>query len=87
MYGTSKANLKVMRTESSEVFVRVKDTGVGIPDEIRDKIFKPLTTTKSKGQGFGLAVVRKLTEELNGKVTVESQVGIGTEFILEFLIK
>jgi signal transduction histidine kinase len=40
-----------------------------------------LISTKAKGQGFGLAVVKRLTEALNGPVTFESQVGKGTKFI------
>jgi signal transduction histidine kinase len=43
-----------------------------------------LVTTKPKGQGFGLAVIKKLTEALNGTVKFESEVGKGTQFILEF---
>ena len=57
---------------------------MGIPDEVKDKLFTPLFTTKSKGQGFGLAVVKKLTEALNGKVNVETEVGKGTRFTVEF---
>jgi signal transduction histidine kinase/CheY-like chemotaxis protein len=72
--------------KDEEVFITVQDTGVGIADETKNKLFKPLFTTKSKGQGFGLAVVKKLTEALNGKVLVESEVGKGTRFILEFPI-
>ena len=53
---------------------------MGIPEEVKDKLFKPLFTTKAKGQGFGLAVVKKLTEALNGKVSVESEIGKGTMF-------
>lgn len=70
--------------KGGKVLIRVEDTGGGIPEEIRGKIFKPLFTTKSKGQGFGLAVVKKLADALDGKVTVESQVGKGTRFTLEF---
>ena len=66
------------------VLISVQDTGVGMSEETKNKLFTPLFTTKSKGQGFGLAVVKKLTETLNGKVTVESEVGKGTRFILEF---
>ena len=67
-----------------KVFISVQDTGVGIPQEDKDKLFKPLFTTKAKGQGFGLAVVKKLTEALNGIVSVESESGKGTLFNLEF---
>jgi signal transduction histidine kinase len=67
-----------------QVFVSVEDTGEGIPEEAKDKLFKPLFTTKAKGQGFGLAVVKKLTESLNGTITFESEEGKGTKFIIEF---
>jgi len=69
--------------KDKKVFVTVADTGEGIPNEVKDKLFKPLFTTKAKGQGFGLAVVKKLTEALNGEVTVESQIGKGTQFAVE----
>ncbi len=55
----------------------------GIPMELRERIFTPLITTKAKGQGFGLAVVKKLTEALNGTVTFESELGKGTQFNIE----
>jgi PAS domain S-box-containing protein len=64
-------------------FVSVEDTGEGIPEEAKSRIFKPLFTTKARGQGFGLAVVKKLTETLNGTITFESKEGKGTKFIIE----
>jgi signal transduction histidine kinase len=45
-------------------------------------VFTPLFTTKSKGQGFGLAVVKRMTEALGGTVTLESYAGKGTKFIV-----
>jgi PAS domain S-box-containing protein len=77
-----KISIGVKRNQD-KAFVSVKDTGQGIPVEIRDKIFAPLVTTKPKGQGFGLAVVKKLTEALNGNVTFESELGKGTQFNIE----
>lgn len=65
----------------------VSDTGVGIPDEVKPRIFQPLMTTKSKGQGFGLAVVKRLMEAQGGTVTFESKVGVGTQFIITFPAK
>lgn len=62
--------------------ITVTDTGVGIPKEAREKLFMPLFTTKSKGQGFGLAVVKRMTEALGGTVKFESEEGNGTKFIL-----
>jgi len=68
--------------EESNTVIEIKDTGVGIPDEIRSKLFTPLFTTKSKGQGFGLAVVKRLTEAMGGTVSFESENGKGTKFIV-----
>jgi len=69
------------------VSIAVSDTGVGIPDDVKDKIFKPLFTTKSKGQGFGLAVVKKLVEALNGSISFETKHEKGTTFILEIPLR
>jgi PAS domain S-box-containing protein len=70
--------------EGTDAVITVADTGVGIPEEARDRLFTPLFTTKSKGQGFGLAVVKRMTESLGGLVTFESEEGRGTKFILRF---
>ncbi len=69
--------------KGDKVKIVVEDTGEGIPLEFRDKLFTPLVTSKSKGQGFGLAVVKRLTEAMNGTVRFESQSGKGTKFIVE----
>jgi signal transduction histidine kinase len=63
--------------------IKVEDTGQGIPEEAKVNIFKPLFTTKSKGQGLGLAVVKKLTTAIGGTITFESAVGKGTCFTVE----
>ncbi len=66
--------------EGKENVITVEDTGVGIPEDAKPKLFTPLFTTKSKGQGFGLPVVKRMTEALGGKVTFESQEDKGTKF-------
>ena len=66
--------------EANETVITVKDTGVGIPKEIWGKMFTPMFTTKAKGQGFGLPVVKRMTESIGGTVTFESQEGKGTTF-------
>ena len=65
------------------VSITVEDTGVGIPEEVKPNLFKPLFTTKSKGQGLCLAVVKRLVEGLNGKVSFVSQEGNGTKFTID----
>ncbi|HSV49250.1 MAG TPA: ATP-binding protein [Candidatus Acidoferrales bacterium] len=64
------------------VEITVKDTGVGMPENVKEKLFKPLFTTKARGQGFGLAVVKKFIDQLGGAITYDSQQGKGTIFII-----
>jgi PAS domain S-box-containing protein len=72
---TIKANL-----DKDITIITVQDTGIGIPENVKKKLFTPLFTTKAKGQGFGLPVVKRMTEALGGKVDFESEVGKGTTF-------
>lgn len=76
-----KLEIKSSKTEN-QVVITVSDTGEGIPEEIKPKLFTPLLTTKAKGQGLGLAVVKRLVEALDGTVTFESETGKGTKFTI-----
>ncbi len=62
--------------------IMIGDTGVGIPEESLENLFKPLFTTKAKGTGLGLAVCKKIVEAHNGSIEVESKVGKGTIFTI-----
>ncbi|MCC6346831.1 MAG: hypothetical protein IT388_06545 [Nitrospirales bacterium] len=64
------------------VIIEVRDTGRGIPDEEREKIFLPFYTTKEKGTGIGLALVQKIALAHGGGVEVESTAGEGSVFRL-----
>ncbi|HXW14761.1 MAG TPA: ATP-binding protein [Terriglobia bacterium] len=72
--------------ENSTVHVEVSDNGVGIPAEHLNKIFDPFFTTKatSRGTGLGLAVTYGIIQEHSGSIQVDSVVGRGTTFRLEF---
>ena len=74
----------IVRTveESGKAKISVEDTGVGIPEEIKSKLFMPLFTTKAKGQGFGLAVVKRLIDIQGGSISFESVEGEGTTFTI-----
>tara|TARA_B100001971_G_scaffold215148_1_gene258357 strand:+ start:17401 stop:19695 length:2295 start_codon:yes stop_codon:yes gene_type:complete len=77
--------LKLQTDLNDQSFIlRVIDNGSGIDNKTIDKIFDPFFTTKavSSGTGIGLSLVHQFTKELNGKIEVESEVGIGTEFKL-----
>jgi|Deesub1362A_J573_1020465.scaffolds.fasta_scaffold00375_9 PAS domain S-box-containing protein len=60
--------------------ISIRDTGTGIADDIRDKVFLPFFSTKEKGTGLGLALVQKIIVAHNGRVEFESNVGKGTVF-------
>lgn len=69
--------------KNNQVVITIEDTGEGIPEEVKFKLFTPMFTTKAQGQGLGLAVVKRLVEAQGGTVSFESQVGRGTKFIIE----
>jgi len=61
----------------------VADTGAGMGDEVRDKIFDDFYTTKADGTGLGLSIVRRLVMDLDGSIEVESKPGKGSRFTVE----
>ena len=63
--------------------IRITDNGKGISKKERAKIFMPNFTTKSSGMGVGLSIVYNIIQASNGRITFESEVGVGTTFIIE----
>ena len=81
----SKGELKIqIKKEQKFVKISFTDTGAGIPEDIRDKIFEPFFTTKPTGEGTGLGldIIKKITEQHNGKINFESEIGKGTTFFV-----
>ncbi|MCE3077220.1 sensor histidine kinase [Chryseobacterium gwangjuense] len=64
------------------VMVSVQDNGVGIPENMYERIFEPNFTSKSSGMGLGLSMVRKMIEDYKGEIVVKSEVGKGSTFII-----
>ena len=58
--------------------VWIRDTGSGIPASLLSRVFEPNFSTKTDGMGLGLAIARKVIEDLNGTINVSSRVGKGT---------
>jgi signal transduction histidine kinase len=77
-----KVTIRTRISEPGWVELDIGDSGAGIPPDVLDKIFAPFFTTKARGTGLGLAVVRKVIDRHKGRVDVESQVGVGTTFKL-----
>lgn len=75
--------------DRQHVVIRCKDNGTGIPEDVKDRIFDHLFTTKGVGQGtgLGLAIAHQIvTEAHNGSLDVQSEVGQGTEFYIRLPI-
>ena len=71
-----------MKKENGMIHVTVKDNGIGIPDNERDRIFTPNFTTKTGGMGLGLAMVKNIVESCGGSVRFESRPDESTVFYL-----
>lgn len=70
-------------SECDRIVIKFTDTGVGIPPEIKEKIFEAFFTTKgSKGTGLGLSISRWIIKKHNGEIKVESEVGKGSTFTI-----
>jgi signal transduction histidine kinase len=69
---------------NNKILLKVKDSGIGIPQEITERIFDPFFTTKDvgKGTGLGLYIVWGVLQQHKGEVTINSEVKKGTEFII-----
>jgi signal transduction histidine kinase len=75
--------VRTMRDGDSAT-IEIADTGCGIPPERLETIFDDFVTTKRRGLGLGLAISKKIVEQLGGAITVTSQVGVGSTFSLRF---
>ena len=71
-------------TKNDKATITIQDTGIGIPEEMKQRMFQPLFTTRSRGHGFGLPVIKRLVEVQGGTITFESQEGKGTIFTMQF---
>jgi signal transduction histidine kinase len=69
-------------SEHPGAIVEFTDTGLGIPPELRERLFKPFFTTKATGTGLGLAIVQRTLAAHSGRITIESPPGGGTTFRL-----
>ena len=68
----------------STIEVSIADTGSGIPPERLGAIFDDFVTTKKRGLGLGLAITKRIVEQLDGNITVASEMGKGTTFTMRF---
>jgi signal transduction histidine kinase len=75
--------------EDEYVIIEIKDTGKGIPPEVKEKIFDPFFTTKpvGEGTGLGLSITHSIIKKHNGLIEIESEIGKGTTFTVKLPLK
>jgi PAS domain S-box-containing protein len=88
---TEKGSVHVeCKIADKTLVISIMDTGIGIRDEDLEKLFKPFsqidtgTTRSHEGTGLGLSICKRLVEKLGGTITVQSKLGTGSTFIVEF---
>ena len=83
IHGQGKIVIKTAR-DGDNIRISIKDSGRGMPSEVQDRIFEPFFTTKELGQGsgLGLSISYNIIAQHSGKIMVNSEPGIGTEFII-----
>jgi len=81
-----------INNDSEHIFISIVDTGIGIPDEDKDRIFERFylvnkaRTRKEGGTGLGLSIVKHIVLNHNGIIKVESKIGVGTKFLIKLPI-
>ncbi len=85
--GGGTVQVEAARENDEWVVISVRDTGKGIPEAVKDKIFESFVSTKEKGIGLGLAYVKRVVDACCGRIEVDSQEGRGTTFRLYFKTK
>jgi two-component system, NtrC family, nitrogen regulation sensor histidine kinase NtrY len=79
-----KIELTAYNNEKGRAVLSVKDNGSGIDSEAVEKIFIPFFSTKKTGSGIGLSLSKQIMRQHEGRITVKSKLGEGTEFLLRF---
>ncbi len=74
-----------LRDKGNELELEIKDTGCGIPGDVIAHIFEPYFSTKEKGTGLGLPICKRIVEEHEGAIRLESQPGLGTTVTITLL--
>jgi len=77
----------MLKKIGTDIIFTIKDSGCGIDAEtgkhIFDKFYQGDTSHSKEGNGLGLALVKKVIDALGGKISIESEIGVGTTFVVE----
>ena len=78
--GEITIGLSLTNTDPSYYCISIRDNGIGMNEETKEKIFMPNFTTKTTGMGLGLAMCKNIIESNHGNISFETQLGVGTVF-------
>jgi len=85
---TKQAKIEVViKSDHDKIIISVKDNGQGINPNLEDKVFEPKFTTKTKGMGLGLGIVKNIIDSHKGKIRYQTDYKLGTIFIIELQLK
>ncbi len=76
--------IQLQRKVAGGVRISIRDHGKGMPVDVQDRLFQPFATSKHRGTGLGLPIVRKIVELHQGTIDIKSRLGWGTRVTLEF---
>jgi C4-dicarboxylate-specific signal transduction histidine kinase len=80
LHGRQDPNVTIsLFKQDGTILLRVEDNGCGIPAEKQKDLFKPFLTSKAKGTGLGLVIVKKMLAQMNGTIEITSQQNVGTK--------
>lgn len=79
--------VRLAESGPDHLVLAVSDTGVGIPAENLERLFVPFFTTKEEGTGLGLALCYSIVQAHQGRIDVESKVGLGTTFRIQMPLR
>lgn len=83
-----KGKIKVsIFPKNDNIIIQVSDNGIGISEEMKDKVFFPNFTTKTSGMGLGLAISKSIIDAIEGDIYFKTQVNKGTDFYVELPIR
>ncbi|MFC2086941.1 ATP-binding protein [Bacteroidota bacterium] len=71
-----------LKKKEGDIKISIKDNGLGIKEEIKEKLFQPNFTTKTSGMGLGLSIVKNIIEGIGGNIWYETEIGKGTTFYI-----
>lgn len=80
----SQGIIRITLVEKEDYYLlSIADNGIGIPEDLSEKIFSPSFTTKTSGMGLGLSIVKGIVDNMNGRIYYETEKNNGTEFFIE----